>query len=262
MTAALDPKACAGQRSSAGCGAGCGGSNLGACVSTTAFRTSDAAALSAAICGLAQAHDLGCTAVAVSDEFASNTLIFQPNNGWTVVFWPDNLVAQAVPIAVVLTRQLHLLASVVFVDDGGYWAHVLIEHGETLDQFCPRPGRVDPTPADAAEHLQKWRGDAALLARKFRVADELMAPYLRNLDAEAEAAKPPKPGFFARFFAPEPPPFVAGPAFPDDEYDLDDYDVYVDFWRRAGIHWPADMELAAPAFSWRFGGDYAAKLPR
>ena len=257
----LDPKAWAAQRSGASCGSACGGSSVGAFVSVTAFRTTDPAALSAAICAYVEAHGVSCTAVAVNDEFASNTLIFQPKDGWTVVFWPDYFVGFDVPAVVAITRELRLLASTIFVADGGYWAHVLIENGEELDHFCSHPTQLNTRPAGPPVDAQKWRGNAALLARKFAKAESALAPYLRDLDAEEAAAKPPKIGFFARFFAPAPPPFVAGPAFPDDEYDLDDYDVFVDFWRHAGIHWPADMELAAPAFCWRFGEDFADKLP-
>lgn len=234
---------------------------MGEFVSATAFRTSAAAALSEAVCRYAEAHGVACTPVSVSDEFASNTLIFAPQGGWTVVFWPDHFVGLEVAAAVALTRELDLLASVVFVADGKYWAHVLVEKGQEIDHFCPRPSRIPASSADAAQHTKKWRGSAALLAGKFGVPESSLAPYLRNLDAEAEAARPPKPGFFARFFAGEPPPFFAGPAFPDDEYDLDDCDVYVDFWRRAGIHRPAEMELAAPAYAWRFGDNFADKLP-
>jgi hypothetical protein len=258
----LDPGARAGQRNGASCGSACGGPDVGAFVSCTAFRTTDAAALSAAICAYVAAHGVSCTAVAVNDEFTNNTRIFQPKDGWTVVFWPDYFVGFDVPAAAAITRDLHLLASVVFVADGGYWAHVLIENGETLDRFCCRPAQLCSHPSQPPVDAQDWRGNAVLLARKFGVTESALAPYLRNLDAEAEAAKPPKPGFFARFFAPAPPPFVAGAAFKDDEYDLDDYDVFADFWRRAGIHWPVDMELAEPAFCWRFGEDFAEKLPR
>ncbi len=257
MTDMLDPKACNAQLTGASCGGSCGGPNLGAFVHTTAFRTADVAALSAAICRYAEAHGVVTTEVPVSDEFASNTLLFQPQNGWTVVFWPDYFLGHDVAAALALSRELHVVASVVFVEDGRYWAHVLVENGAVVDRFCPHPGRVAQI-APAAE----WCGEAALQAQKFGVPVADLAPYLRDLDAAAEAAKPPKPGFFARFFAPEPPPFAAGPAFPDDEYDLDDYDVFVDFWRRAGIHWPADMELATPAYSWRFADDYAEKLPK
>ncbi len=234
---------------------------MGAFVSATAFRTTDAAALSAAICRYAAAHGVTCEDVAVSDDFGSNTLIFAPQNGWTVVFWPDQFVGLDVPTVVTLTRELHLLASVIFVDNGRYWAHVLVEDGVEIDHFCPHPSRILAQSADWVRHVATWRGQAALLASKFGVPESSVAPYLRDLDAEAEAAKPAKPGFFARLFAGEPPPFVAGPAFPDDEYDLDDYDVYVDFWRHAGIHRPADMELASPAYSWRLGDDFAEKLP-
>lgn len=234
---------------------------MGAFVSVTAFRTTDAAALSAAICGYATAHEVSCTAVAVNDNFANNTLIFVPKNGWSVVFWPDFFVGHDVPAVTAITRELRLLASVVFVEDGGYWAHVLIENGETLDRFCSRPTRMQTHPDEPPVDAQNWRGNAPLVARKLGVAEASIAPYLRDLDAEEEAARPPKRGFFARFFAPEPPPFAPGAAFSDDEYDVDDYDVFVDFWRRAGIHWPEDMELAAPAFCWRFGEDFSDKLP-
>ncbi len=235
---------------------------MGAFVSTTAFRTDDAAAVSAAIARHVQAKGVACESVDVSDEFASNTLIFQPQNGWVVVFWPEQFVGLDVAAVEAVTQDLRLVASVVFVEDGRYWAHVLVENGAVVDQFSSRPARMTATVADAVGLSEAWRGDAAVLARKFAVSEAAIAPYLRNLDAEEAAAKPAKPSFFARFFAPEPAPFAAGPAFADDEYDLDDYDVFVDFWRHAGIHWPADMELAAPAFSWRFGEDYPEKLRR
>ena len=111
---------------------------MGAFVSATAFRTTDAAALSAAICRYAAAHGVTCEDVAVSDDFGSNTLIFAPQNGWTVVFWPDQFVGLDVPTVVTLTRELHLLASVIFVDNGRYWAHVLVENGIEIEHACEK----------------------------------------------------------------------------------------------------------------------------
>lgn len=229
---------------------------MGAFVSRTAFRTNDAAALSAAIHAYVTRHGVACEPARVGDDFSASTLIFAPRGGWTVVSWPDAFVGHDVPAIEALTQELRLLASHVYVVDGKYWAHLLVERGDVLDEFCSHPQRLHGESVDA------WRGNAELLARKFGVEASDVAPYLVDLDAAELAAKPPPPkGFLARFFAPEPPPFHAGRAFDDDEYDLDDYDVCVDFWRHAGIHWPEAMELASPAFCWRFAEDFGTKLP-
>jgi hypothetical protein len=229
---------------------------MGAFVSRTAFRTNDAAAVSAAIHAYVIRHGVACEPGRVGDDFSASTLVFAPRGGWTVVSWPDAFVGWDIAAVEALTAELGLLASLVFVADGKYWAHVLVERGEIVDEFCSHPQRLHGESTDA------WRGNPELLARKFGVEAADLAPYLVDLDAAAEAAKPAPPkGFWARMFAPEPPPFHAGPAFADDEYDLDDYDVCVDFWRRAGIHWPEAMELANPAFCWRFADDFGRNLP-
>lgn len=233
-------------------------------LSVTAFRTSDPAALSAAICRYAAEREVACTTVRVSDEFASNILIFSARGGWSVVFWPDAFVGIDLQLVQHLSRELQLLASLVFVAEGGAWAHVLLQRGAVLDCFSPQPSKLTGPGLAVLVAAHSWSGDAAVLARAFGVETSTIAPYLRDLDKELAALQPQPSGFWARFWArlapPEAPPFRPGRALPDDEYDLDDMLVFVDFWRRIGIHYPAEMELASPAYVWRFGGDCAEKL--
>jgi hypothetical protein len=50
-----------------------------------------------------------------------------------------------------------------------------------------------------------------------------------------------------------------GRAFPDDEFELDDAWVFVDFWRRLGPRYPDETTSHARAL--RLAPDWAGKLP-
>jgi len=92
--------------------------------------------------------------------------------------------------------------------DQSAWGYELFVNGQSLDWFWNRPPDTGPPTTK--------NGNVSLLASTFGVAPETIAPYLQPID-------------WSEF---------PGTAFPDDEYELTDHWVRVDFMRRLGIHHP------------------------
>ena len=102
-----------------------------------------------------------------------------------------------------------------YIYDGDFWGYFFCEDGMLADQFMPIPDYFDeenPVP-DAS-------GNAALIAERFHVPEESVAPYLTSwaLDDLDGAEK----------------------AFEGDEFPYGDCWQMVDFMARLGWPWPWD----------------------
>jgi len=90
------------------------------------------------------------------------------------------------------------------------WGYTLFVDGEALDSFWSIPEIVE-------EDAAAVRGTPAALSRVFGVPESDVAPYLQHLSPDlSETSK----------------------VFPDDEFELSDHWVRVDFMRRLGILYP------------------------
>jgi hypothetical protein len=90
------------------------------------------------------------------------------------------------------------------------WGYQLFRDGVCLDRFCSRPGVIEERAADCA-------GDPSILQSELGVSPNLTKPYLR------------RSSFLRRF---------KRKAFPDDEFELSDHWVRIDFMRRLGFAYP------------------------
>jgi hypothetical protein len=191
-----------------------------------------------------------------------DALVFASARGWTVVLWPAYFNIHDMAACRELSLRMSTLVSTVHVYDDDYWAHLLVRNGEVLDRFASLPGYFAKTPAEKEELRRKWRGDAAAMAQPFGVAADTLRPYLVDLDTRPRPA--PARGLKrvlrwaggTRQVEPEAAP---DKAYPDDEFALDNFWVFVDFWRRSGIEYPRDMRKFTAHL--RFEAEYQEKLP-
>jgi hypothetical protein len=157
---------------------------------------------------------------------------------WTIVLWPQYFNIHDLPMAESLSAELSTVVSTIHVYDEQYWTHGLFEHGRRLDAFASRPRFFDEEVGAEPIDPTEWAGDAGLVARTVGVDPDVVAGYLVHMDA---------------------PGAPTGKVNPDDDFPLDDFWVFVDFWRRLGIEYPADMGTAEA--SWRLSPGFDRRLP-
>lgn len=198
---------------------------MGLFLAASAFRDSDVDPVTMALERFLADHDWSS-----DDEArpADEVCLFAPVDGWTVVLWPPYFNGHDAVAARHISHTLGTLASTVHIYDGDYWVHRLFRAGEELDRSASTPAYWAEFDEDASRLRAAWTGDAAVVANAVGRAPEGVEPYLTPL---TDADEPP------------------GKAFEDDEFELDDPWVLVDFWRRLGIAYPADSTASAHRLS-------------
>jgi hypothetical protein len=106
------------------------------------------------------------------------------------------------------------------------WGFEVYEQGQSVARFWNRPDYLEEDPRSCAV-------DPKVLAARFGVGVEELAPYLNHLDPGADEA---------------------GKAFPGDEFELDDHWVRCDFMRRLGLPYPEPGEPGTRHFLLRESG--------
>ncbi len=178
---------------------------MGEFIAATAVRSTDPAFVAQTVLRYAREH--GAEAEPATDD--GDVSIWPADQGWTVVVWPMGVAAAGV--GGWLSRELGCQVSAVDVYDGDFWQHVAFYKGEVRDRFCSVPDHFTDDEATARRLRAEWAGDVAKLVDFFDRPSSAIEPYL------------------------VPAGGASGPAFPSDEFDLDDVWVFVDFWRKLGI---------------------------
>jgi len=222
---------------------------MGEFISVSAFQTDQTDRVLDAASRFFSASD--CLAVqpeGIDVDHANDVLVFAAAQGWTVVAWPSYF-ADA-PAAVAISAELDLLASTVSIHDGDYWRHLLIRSGQVLDRFASMPDYFTDDPEEIAANAATWAGNATVVADAFHRHDTDVARYFVHDITDAddggdEEEEEPDPGL--------------GGAFDDDEFDRAEPWVFVDFWRRIGITYPADVTAFAGRL--RLAPGWSGRLP-
>lgn len=232
---------------------------MGEFLAASAFRTQNADALCAAIAQFFSEHGYPAQRVEPGDPrdgSGNDAAVYEPAGAWCVVTWPTYM--QDGPAVEAITTMLGTTASSIRVHDGDYWVHRLVENGRTLDRFASMPDyfAADPHSPETARLAAEWAGHPGVLATALGAAESDIAPYLLQapaLDDEDEDAD--------HF---EEPGGSWGKAFADDEHDRANVWVFVDFWRRIGITYPAasDGRSMPPKHLLRLPAGAALKLPQ
>jgi len=207
---------------------------MGLFLAASAFRDRDVDQVTAALEGFLAEHGWSTDEGPRPED---EVRLFAPVDGWTVVLWPPYFIGPDSVAARELSSALDTVASTVHIYDSDYWAHRLFRAGEELDRSASTPAYWADSEEEAARLRTAWTGDAAVVATAVGGAAEHLTPYLMPLE---DTDEPP------------------GKAFEDDQFELDDPWVFVDFWRRLGIAYPADDAL--PHQTWLKSG-WRKQLP-
>ena len=167
-------------------------------------------------------------------------LFFAGDNSWSTVLWPEYFNIHDIGTALYLSEKLECLVSTVHVYDGDYWTHVLVENGAVLDRFASLPEYFVSDEKSAAQLRERWRGRPQVLSSRLGVSVDQIQGYL----VHAMQPAPERRGWwpFRRIKQNAAP---TGKVFEEDEFSLDDFWVFVDFWRRLGIVYESSPDSAA-----------------
>ncbi len=169
----------------------------------------------------------------------TDAIIFAPQKRWTLVLWPQYFNVHDIELCRILSADMPSLVSTVHVYDDDYWVNAIFDKGVTVSLFASVPGYFAETEEDLEKLKAKWSGDANSISQALSAPREAIAPYLVHLDAEN--------------------PNDPGKVFPDDEFELQNFWVFTDLWRRLGITYPADMTNYAERL--QLPKDFGRKLP-
>ncbi|GIF66373.1 hypothetical protein Ais01nite_44080 [Asanoa ishikariensis] len=216
---------------------------MGEFLAVSAFRTEHADQVMGSVERYVRTHGWRTEEVVGGSayDYKNHVLQYAPVDGWTVLLWPTYFTD--VPAAAFVSGELGVLASTAHIHDGDYWAHTLLRDGTILDRFASMVDYFTDDPAVVADLKRGWSGDPAVVASAIgRPVDDLR-PYLVHIALGDDEEEDP----------------VEVKAFPDDRFTLEDAWVFVDFWRRLGITYPADVD----AFAGRLGlaEGWFGKLP-
>jgi hypothetical protein len=185
---------------------------MGGFMALTAVSVTDTVAVAAVIGRYASEHH-------VPTEILGPEIVDQPDvatvspsqGGWTVIAWPTYFSGLA-EAAEWLSSDLSTVASSMTFYDGDFWQHIAYRYGVERDRFTSMPGYFAEDPDEIDALRREWAGNAEVLEELFGRPAASIAPYLTEPATRR--------------------------AFPDDEFELDDPWVFVDFWRRLGITYP------------------------
>ena len=233
---------------------------MGYFLAVSAFQDSTVEKLAQAIQQYAAEFGVACQIFDPPQNESSpktDTTVFSPTNGWTIVLWPEYFNIHDFPICEVLSDRLSTLVSTIHVYDGDYWAHGLFEKGQLIDQFCSQPGYFAENLEIAEQMKARWQGNPEAVASRFKVPVDVVRGYLVHFSPSEENV--PQPRSLLSFLKRRKPRVSDHKVKPDDEFELDNFWVFTDFWKRLGIHYPDDMTGWARLL--RLASDFTNHLP-
>jgi hypothetical protein len=210
---------------------------MGYFLALTAIRDAPPPRVADAIRASVERHGVRLTP-AEGDTNDARDLHAYEAGAWTIVLWPEYFNIHDLPLAEILSRDLSTIVSTVHVYDDEYWTHGLFQDGRLVDRFASRPRFFADEPEAPQVDPSEWGGDAEAIARTLGIAPDPIAGYLVHLDGPAART---------------------GRVNADDAAPIEEFWVFVDFWRALGIDYPADM--SSMVASWRLSPGFNSRLP-
>jgi hypothetical protein len=211
---------------------------MGYFLAVTAFRTNSPTDVVAAITDYLTTYKVSQESVLSGPPDHDRDLqIYDSVNGWTVVIWPEGFNLYDFPLAIAIGEARGWLVSAIHVNDSEYWEHLAVEGALKLHEYCSRPQFwAEESPSDY-DRMMAYDSNVSRLAMACSVPSELLTPYMIDADTVAADSK----------------------GHSDDQFTLDDFWVFTDFWNSIGITYPSPGEnLASVIRLWRF---FANRLP-
>lgn len=190
----------------------------------TAIRTNDSNAVAHAVLEYSQRSELKSRVLFSvndpNDEY--HATIYTPVDDWCVIEWPRYFSDYDGIAPKFLSERLSTLASTIDVHYGDYWRHIFYKHGAKLDDFNSMPSYWFEDDYDTSELEAMYKGSPANIASELNIDEEDIAGYYEHIASCKKYSK----------------------VHPDDRFELDDFWVFVDYWRKLGIQYPVGVVSA------------------
>lgn len=211
---------------------------MGHFLAISAIRDSNIDDVAEAVVQFALQHNVDCELIdapADDEKPSRDTSIFAPSNGWITILWPEYFNSHDFATCQRLSQQLKTVVCTVHVYDDDYWAHALFDSGEWIDRFCSVPDYFAENDADAQRLADEYKGNPSAFAERFSLVPDSIAGYF----VQFPARQPRKSilSMFKRSHHQTP----TGKVVADDEFEIENFWVFTDFWKRLGIVYPDDM---------------------
>lgn len=191
---------------------------MGHFLAVSAFNTEKVDDVVTAICDYLNAHKAPAQRrmLPVNSDDYTDVIVYEPCGGWCVVLWPTYFCSHDFPLVRTVGDSLGKAASTIHVYDSDYWEHLFRYDSRDVHLFNSRPSYWAEDNAELTEQMSAYNSDPTELCVILTKDTSTVQPYLIDVDKEESPGK----------------------AFEDDEFSLDDFWVFVDFWRRLGISYP------------------------
>lgn len=146
--------------------------------------------------------------------------LYADDGDWTVVYWPRWFPYADLALGQTLSEQLSISVSHISVHDGDYWTHVFHDSGECIDDFFSVPDYW----GDPYDPVPEFGGNPEGVANCLGIEVEDIRLYYRHMSVDFE---------------------YNGKAYKDDKSELEDFWVFVDFWRKLGIRTAPNFKVAS-----------------
>ncbi len=214
---------------------------MGHFLAVSAVRTEDADLVCQAITDYCVGHGCSCDSrdpAGALDE-RTDLSIHGAANGWVRVLWPSYFNIHDFALCRAISAEKRLTVSTVHVYDGDFWEHLFLDCGRIVHKFSSWPDYFAESPEDAARANAEWTGDPTALAEFAGIPAESISRYLVHVPV-GPPAEGVKLGSAVIFLgdeseAAEPEPIKA---YEGDRFDLENFWVFTDFWRKLGIRYP------------------------
>lgn len=211
---------------------------MGLFLATTAFRSNSVedtvAAISDYLASHEVKHQMKEEAWPLSE--ATDAMVFAPRNQWVVVLWPNYFNIHDFPMLTTIGNARGWLISGVHVYDGDYWEHLAVRGPERLHEFSSRPTYWSDVPEEL-ERAARFDNNPARLSAALEMPGNALQPYMVDAAGIPDTAK----------------------AHADDQFELANIWVFIDFWKRMGIIYPDPPNN--PTAVVRLSKGFAKRLP-
>lgn len=194
---------------------------MGYFLAVTAFHTGDVDAVSKSVIEYAQEYKVPASVVdkATQPNEKRNGLVFKSGKDWVIVLWPEYFNIHDAPLAQWVSKNKDMLVSTIGVYDGDYWCHGMYKSGEKIDSFCSIPTYWSNSKEQAKSDSERLKGNPKRVAKEFSIEPAKIEGYYTHLELGKDYSK----------------------VHQDDEFKVNNFWVFTDFWDELGINYPEDV---------------------